>query len=124
MESTRPNLSQSPDGLTFSPLKQWDVAGWYGQSLDNKPFIAVDNKDHVFITDPEGFRVIEYTTDGNWFKPGATTAQRHPRLGWRLGSQSTPGKYLGQRCRQQSYYEIRAAFKLLADIFSYDLAAR
>ncbi|HEY9152340.1 MAG TPA: 6-bladed beta-propeller, partial [Anaerolineales bacterium] len=57
-------FSQSPDGLTFTPLKQWDVAGWYGQSLDNKPFIAVDNKGHVFITDPEGFRVIEYTTDG------------------------------------------------------------
>jgi len=57
-------FSQSPDGLTFTPLKQWDVVGWYGQSLDNKPFIAVDNVGHVFITDPEGFRVIEYTTDG------------------------------------------------------------
>lgn len=54
----------SPDGLTFTPLRQWDVAAWYGQSLENKPFIAVDNRGHVFITDPEGFRVIEYTTDG------------------------------------------------------------
>jgi predicted membrane-bound mannosyltransferase/streptogramin lyase len=71
-------FSQSPDGLTFSPLKQWDVAGWYGQSLDNKPFIAVDNKGHVFITDPEGFRVIEYTTDGQlvqtWGDYGATSS--------------------------------------------------
>ncbi len=54
----------SADGSTFTPLKQWDVAAWYGQSLDNKPFIAVDNKGHVFITDPDGYRVIEYTTDG------------------------------------------------------------
>jgi sugar lactone lactonase YvrE len=54
----------SADGLTFTPLRQWDVAAWYGQSLENKPFIAVDNFGHVFITDPEGFRVIEYTTDG------------------------------------------------------------
>jgi predicted membrane-bound mannosyltransferase/sugar lactone lactonase YvrE len=54
----------SADGMTFTPLKQWDVAAWYGQSLDNKPFIAVDNKGHVFITDPEGYRVIEYATDG------------------------------------------------------------
>ncbi len=53
-----------PDGKTFTPNKQWDVAGWYGQSLDNKPFIAVDHLGHVFITDPEGFRVIEYTSDG------------------------------------------------------------
>ncbi len=57
-------LSPSPDGLTFTPLKQWDVVGWAGESLDNKPFIAVDNAGHVFITDPEGYRVIEYSSDG------------------------------------------------------------
>jgi DNA-binding beta-propeller fold protein YncE len=54
----------SQDGMTFTPLKQWDVVGWTGQSLDNKPFIAVDQKGHVFITDPDAARVIEYTTDG------------------------------------------------------------
>lgn len=58
------SFAPSADGLTFAPLKQWDVAGWYGQSLDNKPFIAVDNKGRIFVTDPEGYRVIEYTTDG------------------------------------------------------------
>lgn len=58
------SFTPSTDGLTFVPLKQWDVVGWYGQSLDNKPFIAVDNKGHVFVTDPEGYRVIEYTVDG------------------------------------------------------------
>ena len=54
----------SDDGVSFTPVRQWDVAGWYGQSLDNKPFIAVDDQGHVFVTDPEGFRVIEYSTDG------------------------------------------------------------
>jgi len=58
------SLTPSADGLTFTPLRQWDVAAWSGQSLDNKPFIAVDSRGHVFITDPEGYRVIEYTTDG------------------------------------------------------------
>ncbi|HUH98533.1 MAG TPA: flippase activity-associated protein Agl23 [Anaerolineales bacterium] len=71
-------FTQSPDGMTFTPLRQWDVAGWYGQSLDNKPFIAVDNKGHVFITDPEGFRVIEFTTDGQlvqtWGDYGSTSS--------------------------------------------------
>ena len=52
-------FTPAADGLSFTPLKQWDVAGWVGQSLDNKPFIAVDNARHVFVTDPEGFRVIE-----------------------------------------------------------------
>ncbi len=44
----------SEDGLSYTPLRQWDVDAWYGQSLENKPFIAVDNRGHVFITDPEG----------------------------------------------------------------------
>jgi predicted membrane-bound mannosyltransferase/sugar lactone lactonase YvrE len=57
-------FAPSEDGLSFTPLRQWDVDAWYGQSLENKPFIAADNRGHVFITDPEGFRVIEYTTDG------------------------------------------------------------
>jgi sugar lactone lactonase YvrE len=72
-------FTPSADGLTFTPLKQWDVVGWNGQSLDNKPFIAVDNTGHVFITDPEGFRVIEYTTDGQlvqtWGDYGNSTTE-------------------------------------------------
>lgn len=50
--------------LTFIPEKQWDVYGWFGQSLENKPFIAVDENLHVFITDPEGYRVIEFDGQG------------------------------------------------------------
>jgi DNA-binding beta-propeller fold protein YncE len=56
---------ETPDGLSFIPDKQWDVFGWFGQSLDNKPYIAVDNNLHVFITDPEGYRVMEFDPDGN-----------------------------------------------------------
>ena len=62
VQTFTPSLTAS--GLQFTGLKQWDVVGWNGKSLDNKPFIAVDNQGHVFITDPEGYRVIEYTTDG------------------------------------------------------------
>lgn len=50
--------------LRFLPLKQWDVYGWFGQSLDNKPFIAVDGIGHVFITDPDGIRVMEFDSEG------------------------------------------------------------
>lgn len=54
-----------PDGNgNFSPLKTWDIYGWYGQSLDNKPFLAVDDQVHIFATDPEGVRVLEFTSDG------------------------------------------------------------
>ncbi len=52
------------DGLTFTPYRQWDVYGWFGQSVDNKPFIAVNAENHVFVTDPEGYRVMEFTDSG------------------------------------------------------------
>ncbi|MFN8382734.1 MAG: TIGR03663 family protein [Anaerolineales bacterium] len=57
--------SEVEGALTFTPDKQWDVFGWFGQSLDNKPFIAVDDQLHVFITDPEGYRVMEFDQSGN-----------------------------------------------------------
>lgn len=55
---------ETEDLLTFTPDRQWDVYGWFGQSLDNKPFIAVNDDLNVFITDPEGFRVMEFEPNG------------------------------------------------------------
>ncbi len=70
-------LPQEADGnLSFTPGKQWDVYGWFGESLDNKPYIAVNNDLHVFITDPEGFRVMEFDPNGTvirtWGEYGET----------------------------------------------------
>lgn len=52
------------DGTSFTPESQWDVYGWFGQSLENKPFIAVDQQGNVFVTDPDGYRVMEFTSAG------------------------------------------------------------
>lgn len=57
-------FTPSSDGKSFTPLRQWPVTGWKSQSLDNKPYIAIAPDGHVYITDPEGYRVIEYTSDG------------------------------------------------------------
>ena len=54
--------------LLYLPFAQWDVNGWFGQSLDNKPYIAVGGDNHVFITDPEGYRVIEFTSSGEFVR--------------------------------------------------------
>lgn len=56
------------DGTFYAPLQQWDVNAWFGQSVDNKPFIAVGANGHVFITDPEGYRVIEFTDAGEFVR--------------------------------------------------------
>jgi len=58
----------SEDGMFYLPSAQWDVNAWFGQSLDNKPFIAVSGDNHVFITDPEGYRVIEFTESGEFVR--------------------------------------------------------
>jgi uncharacterized protein (TIGR03663 family) len=55
---------ETEGSLSFVPAKQWDVYGWFGQSLDNKPFIAVNDSLHVFITDPDGYRMMEFDPDG------------------------------------------------------------
>jgi sugar lactone lactonase YvrE len=61
-------FTPSTDGLAYSPLIQWDIAGWYGESLDNKPYLAADNQGNIFITDPEAFRVLEFTTNGTFIR--------------------------------------------------------
>ena len=61
-------FTPSEDGTFYFPTRQWDVNGWFGQSLDNKPFIAVDANENVFVTDPEGYRIIEFTSDGQFIR--------------------------------------------------------
>jgi predicted membrane-bound mannosyltransferase/sugar lactone lactonase YvrE len=57
--------SFAPDGSgSFSPLNSWDIFGWYGQSLDNKPFLDVNDQLQIFATDPEGVRVLQFTNTG------------------------------------------------------------
>jgi len=55
-----------PDPSTGEYLfaQQWPVVGWYGQSLDNKPYLAVDAQGRVYATDPEGYRVLVFNKDG------------------------------------------------------------
>jgi predicted membrane-bound mannosyltransferase/DNA-binding beta-propeller fold protein YncE len=60
-------MAPSNNGTTYSPLISWDITGWAGQSLDNKPFIAVSPVNgHVFVTDPEKPRVLEFDSQGQF----------------------------------------------------------
>lgn len=49
---------------TSTPLTSWNVEGWYGESTNNKPFIAVNSEGNVFVTDPEGSLILEYSASG------------------------------------------------------------
>ena len=44
---------------------QWPVFGWAGNSVVNKPQVAVDAKRNIiYATDPENYRVLAFSSDG------------------------------------------------------------
>jgi DNA-binding beta-propeller fold protein YncE len=48
----------------FTPVTSWQIAGWYGQSLTNKPYLSVGADGRVYISDPEAGRVLVYNPNG------------------------------------------------------------
>jgi uncharacterized protein (TIGR03663 family) len=88
-----PGLFDEPVGLAFAPngtlyvadtwnqriqmltpnaageyvfAKEWEVLGWFGQGIENKPFLAVDEQSRVYVTDPENYRVLAFDAAGNF----------------------------------------------------------
>ena len=55
-------FQKSEDG-SYQPFRNWEVQAWYGQSLDNKPYIGVESGS-VFVPDPEGYRIMQFTNTG------------------------------------------------------------
>ena len=40
----RIQVFQPDDQGQYSPLRSWDLQAWYGQSLENKPYLTVDTR--------------------------------------------------------------------------------
>jgi predicted membrane-bound mannosyltransferase len=51
---------------TFAPAAEWPVDGWFGQSLENKPYVDSGGEGVVCTTDPEAFRVLCFRDDGEF----------------------------------------------------------
>ena len=86
----------------LTPLRQWPISGWYGESLDNKPFIAVDTQGHVFVTDPEGYRVLEFSGNGDFIRTWGDLGVGSDNFGLACFCCSRwPGARVGKRCGQQ-----------------------
>lgn len=58
----------SPDSSNtyYYPTASWEISGWYSQSLDNKPYLAVDANDNIYVSDPEGIRVLVFDGQGKF----------------------------------------------------------
>jgi uncharacterized protein (TIGR03663 family) len=50
--------------LFYSAIAEWPVEGWYSNSVENKPFITVDEMGLISVTDPEQCRVITFDPAG------------------------------------------------------------
>lgn len=50
----------------FFPIFDWRVQAWAGQSINNKPYLATDSLNRVYVTDPEGYRVLIFTATGDY----------------------------------------------------------
>jgi predicted membrane-bound mannosyltransferase/DNA-binding beta-propeller fold protein YncE len=54
----------------FSPdlfaINEWAVDAWDGTSTNNKPYLATDSAGRLFVTDPEGYRVLMFSGLGDY----------------------------------------------------------
>ena len=52
----------------FEAILEWPINGWYGQSLENKPYLAVNEDGVICVSDPEGFRILCFDAAGNFLQ--------------------------------------------------------
>jgi predicted membrane-bound mannosyltransferase/DNA-binding beta-propeller fold protein YncE len=50
----------------FQPGSEFAVDAWYGESINNKPYLATDKIGRVYVTDPEGYQVLIFDSGGQY----------------------------------------------------------
>ncbi len=94
-------LARTPDGLyavvdtwnhqvqffsgDLRPVTAWPVQTWSGESTNNKPYIAIDSRGQVFLTDPEQSRVLVFDAAGNFIGTFSLDGLDGGRLGLPTG---------------------------------------
>jgi uncharacterized protein (TIGR03663 family) len=53
-------------GLLYTPVRSFDIEGWYGQGIDNKPYVTVDEEGNIYLTDPEAGRILQFSESGDF----------------------------------------------------------
>jgi len=52
----------------YQPLNTFDISGWYGQGIDNKPYLTTDLDNNIFLSDPEVGQILMFDAAGNFIK--------------------------------------------------------
>ncbi|NLT42209.1 MAG: hypothetical protein GXX93_06015, partial [Anaerolineae bacterium] len=50
-------------GPDMTPVGEWPVESWEGESLMNKPYLAVGG-DYIYAADPEAYRILVFDRQG------------------------------------------------------------
>jgi sugar lactone lactonase YvrE len=50
----------------YEPVYEWTLDSWFGQSLENKPYLGIDERGVLCTTDPEGFRILCFNLAGEF----------------------------------------------------------
>ena len=53
-------------GIGFTPIVSFDVSAWYGQGIDNKPYLTTDTEGNIFLTDSEIGRILKFSAKGEY----------------------------------------------------------
>jgi sugar lactone lactonase YvrE len=56
------------DGAEYFHVASFDVAAWYGQSMDNKPYITFTPAGNILVSDPEAGRLLEFNISGEFIR--------------------------------------------------------
>ena len=64
--NTRIQAFKADSAGEYTFVSQWPVDAWYGQSLENKPYLATDAQGRLYATDPESYRVLVFAKDGKF----------------------------------------------------------
>lgn len=69
-EETEPGL--------FAYVHEWPVDAWYGQSLDNKPYIAASPAGQICVSDPEAIRILCFSPEGEFLTGWSGSGMTRP----------------------------------------------
>ena len=78
-------FSPDEEGIARNFMIQWDVEGWYGQSLDNKPYLSIGPEGYVYTSDPELSRIIVFNPLGEVVAAWGTQGPENLNLNYPTG---------------------------------------
>lgn len=62
----RIQVFEETEGGDHAAVAEWDLVGWYGDSLENKPYLTLSSDRGLCASDPESFRVLCFTPQGEF----------------------------------------------------------